>query len=46
MLISKSVFVGHDVVGDEQFHDFREMTMRAGDITSRDRDGGSHHLVL
>lgn len=34
MLISKSVFVGHDVDADEQFREFREMTTYAGDMTS------------
>jgi adenylate cyclase len=34
MLISKSVFVGHDGDSDAQFREFREMTTRAGDITS------------
>jgi adenylate cyclase len=34
MLISKSVFVGHDVDADEQFREFREMATRAGDMTS------------
>ena len=34
MLISKSVFVGHDVDADEQFREFRAMTTRAGDMTS------------
>jgi adenylate cyclase len=34
MLISKSVFVGHDDDADEQFREFREMTTNAGDMTS------------
>jgi adenylate cyclase len=34
MLISKSVFVGHDADADEQFREFREMTTLAGDTTS------------
>ena len=34
MLISKSVFVGHDVDVDERFDEFRELTKLAGDPTS------------
>jgi adenylate cyclase len=34
MLISKSVFVGHDVDADEQFREFRDMTTQARDMTS------------
>lgn len=34
MLISKSVFVGHDADADEQFREFRAMTAQARDTTS------------
>ncbi|MFI5507502.1 adenylate/guanylate cyclase domain-containing protein [Mycobacterium sp. NPDC051804] len=34
MLISKSVFVGHDIDADEQFNEFREMTTLTGDMMS------------
>ena len=34
MLISKSVFVGHDFDVDQQYDEFRKMCTRAGDMTS------------
>ncbi|MGE2726032.1 adenylate/guanylate cyclase domain-containing protein [Mycolicibacterium pulveris] len=34
MLISKAVFVGHDVDADEQFQEFRDMTTHAGELLS------------
>lgn len=34
MLISKAVFVGHDVDADEQFREFRDMATQAEDMTS------------
>jgi adenylate cyclase len=34
MLISTEVFVGSDLDADERYHEFRELTMKAGDLRS------------
>ena len=44
MLISTAIYVGDDVNADEQYREFRDLTMQTGDMTvARDRNGRPHH---